>query len=44
MRTLDLRCGMVIGKPRNTGFDVDPDEVLQMVDRLLPLTENREAS
>ncbi|WP_207102712.1 glycosyltransferase family 61 protein [Paracoccus shandongensis] len=43
MRTLDLHSGMVIGKAVEGGFTIDPDEVLQMVDRLLALTENREA-
>ncbi|WP_374302260.1 glycosyltransferase 61 family protein [Paracoccus sp. (in: a-proteobacteria)] len=44
MRTLDMNCGMVIGTAAEGGFSIDPDEVLQMVDRLLDRTENREAS
>lgn len=44
MRTLDMNCGMVIGTAAEGGFTINPDEVLQMVDRLLARTENREAS
>lgn len=43
MRTLDMNCGMVVGTAVEGGFDINPDEVLQMADRLLNLTENREA-
>lgn len=42
-RNLDMHSGAVIGTPVEGGFTIDPDEVLQMVDRLLHLTENREA-
>jgi hypothetical protein len=44
VRNLDMHSGMIIGTLAEGGFTIDPDEVLQMVDRLLPLTENREAS
>lgn len=43
-RNLEMHSGMVIGKNAEGGFVIDPDEVLQMVDRLLPLAENRAAS
>lgn len=43
MRSLELHCGMVIGRNEQDGFSIDPDEVLSMVDRLLALKENREA-
>jgi hypothetical protein len=43
MRSLELHCGMVIGRTEQDGFSIDPDEVLSTVDRLLALTENREA-
>ena len=42
-RNLEMHSGMVIGKNAKGGFIIDPDEVLQMVDRLLPLAENRVA-
>ena len=42
-RNLDMHSGIVIGTVAEGGFTIDPDEVLQMVDRLLGRTENREA-
>ncbi|MDO5647130.1 glycosyltransferase 61 family protein [Paracoccus sp. (in: a-proteobacteria)] len=35
MRPLDMHCGMVIGTQTETGFDINPDEVSAMADRLL---------
>ncbi|MBU3031253.1 glycosyltransferase 61 family protein [Paracoccus marinaquae] len=43
LRITDMRCGMVIGEARADGFYISPDEVLAMTDRLLALTENRDA-
>lgn len=43
MRSLDLHCGMVIGRAEKDGFTIVPDEVLAMADRLLARSENREA-
>ncbi|WP_167621264.1 glycosyltransferase 61 family protein [Paracoccus sp. AK26] len=42
-RNLDMHSGVVIGHAAKGGFRIDPDEVLSMVDRLLALSENREA-
>lgn len=44
VRNLDMHSGMVIGKAADGGFRIEPAEVLQMVDRLLALSENRAAS
>lgn len=37
MRCLDMHCGMVIGHHAEDGFNIDPDEVMAMTDRLLNL-------
>ena len=39
-RCLDMRSGVIIGKPAEGGFDVDPDEVLAMIDYMLPRVHN----
>lgn len=35
MRALDMHCGMVVGTSAPGGFDIDPDEVMAMLDRVL---------
>lgn len=43
-RCLDMHSGIIVGKPAQDGFVVEPDEVLAMVDVLLARVENLGAS